>query len=183
MPALLERCPRINPRGWNTPIGSFSDRGDALYPVRCRARTPGEEQQRGEQYRLTRSNCYRGARWIWDVFHRADRSPFLSDGTADHRLRITAGISGPARPDVVQLVLRGGLGGGTLAVFAAALQSGQRGHHHGRPVDEEMPAGSLPGVGEPEAVGTQRDVVARHPRGDLVLHRPLPVAAGDHRPG
>src|SRR5664279_446853 len=78
--------------------------GCALPPCDA-ARTPGEEQQRGEQYRLSRSNCYQGDRWIWDVFHRTSLSPFIqfpiSCRTAPEQLQITGSgyESPPGFPD------------------------------------------------------------------------------------
>src|SRR5664279_4087075 len=180
----------MDPRGGTPRPGPSPAEGmrftpcDAAPDTRRRATTT-------EQYRLSQSHRYQGARSVFDVSDLRPqttrvsaiitRAPTCRSCWHWQRLRIAAGVARSAGPHVMQFVLGRGLRGGTLAIFAATLERGQRGDHHRRPVDEEVPPGGLPGVGETEPVGPQRDVVAGHPWSDLVLHRPLPVAGRDHR--
>ena len=89
--------------------------------------------------------------------------------------------SRPGRPRVVDVVLRGG-GHQRLAVQLAQLhQRAQRPDGDRLGVHAEVSPRRRPGVGQPEAVGAQRVVVAGHPGPDLVRHRAHPVRHRDDR--
>ena len=72
-----------------------------------------------------------------------------------------------------------GVGDGLRLHLAAVGEAVQGGHHDVGGVHFEMLAQWGAGVGEPEAVGAERDERLRHPAGDLVRYRLDEVGDGD----